>query len=106
MTINKFEKKLLLLFNEKNSLQYEQIKNEIRREDFDTAAWTLNSKKLVDAHFNEQKQCVTLSINQKGKAFLKESPKAKNPFLSDNKKWIITTVIAIVAIIITILAIP
>lgn len=104
MTINKFEKKLLLLFNGKNSLQYEQIKNEISREDFDTAAWTLNNKRFVDALFNEQKQCVSVGINQNGKAYLKENPKARNSFLSDNWKWIITTVIAIITIIITILA--
>ena len=86
MTINKIEKKLLLLINEKNSLQFEQIKNEISREDFNIAAWTLNNKRYVDAHFNEQRQCVSVSINQNGKAYLKENPKAKNPFLSENRK--------------------
>ena len=93
MTITKNEKKLLLLLKRNNSVQFDTVKNDINRNVFDSSAFTLNDKKYVDARFNEQNQCVRLTINQKGKACLQEKPKTENLFFTDNKKWIIQHIV-------------
>lgn len=93
VTISKNERELLLLLKENNTLQFHTVKNKISREIFDTTAFTLNEKKYVDAHFNEQKQCVYITLDQKGKAYLQDNPKARNLFFTDNKKWIIQYIV-------------
>jgi len=89
ITITKNERKFLLLLKEYNSLQFHTVENKISREIFDSSARTLDEKKYVDALFNEQNQCAHVTLMPKGITFLLEHPKAKNSFLTDNRKWII-----------------
>ena len=96
ITITKNERKLLLLFKGNNLLQYDNVKTEISKDEFDSVAFTLNDKKYVDAIFDLQKHCITVALNQKGNAFLLEKPKVRNPFLTDNKKWSIGIGVAII----------
>ncbi len=46
----------------------------------------------------------TCRITPKGQAYLYYNPKLKNPSIWDDKKYIITTVISVVALIISIIA--
>ncbi len=102
MNINKNEKKLLLLLKGRTSLQFDNVKDEITIGEFDDCAWSLKSKNLIDAIFNEKKHCAYMTINQNGKAYLLGNHKTKNSYLTENKKWIITTIISILAILVSI----
>lgn len=92
MTITKNENKLLRLFKGSNTLQFDNVKHKMSIHEFDTTAWSLNNKEYVNAAFNEQKHCVHVTINLKGKALLIENPKARNPFLTEKRKWIIGSI--------------
>lgn len=99
MIINQQEKILLLLLKDDISLMYDQVKNEMSRDNFDTSARSLNAKNFVDTIFNEQKQCVKVTLKQNGKAYLQENHKARNPFFTENRKWVIGLLIPLILFI-------
>ena len=103
ITITKAESKLLLLLKVNNSLQFDTVKTKISKDEFDSAAITLNEKKYIDAIFDLQKHCINVTLNLRGKAYLQVNPKAKNPFFTKKKISIIgigvTIIFGILAII-------
>ena len=70
-------------------MQFDSVKTKISKDEFDSAAITLNEKKYVVAIFDLQKHCINVTLNQSGKALLIENHKGRNLFFTDNKKWII-----------------
>lgn len=58
-----------------------------------------SGQKLSDHSYN------TFRITDKGKAYIYSNPKLNNPSIWDDKKYIITTTISILALVISIIAI-
>ena len=46
---------------------------------------------------------ITYQLTDKGKAYLLSNPKLKNPSIFDDKKYIVTTIISIIALILSII---
>lgn len=46
---------------------------------------------------------ITFQLTDKGKAYLHSNPKLNNPSIFDDKKYIVTTIISIIALILSII---
>lgn len=65
----------------------------------------LHEEGLITGNRYSSGEMYTCRITPKGEAYLYSNPKLKNPSIWDDKKYLITTAISIVALIISIIAI-
>ncbi|MBR6197125.1 MAG: hypothetical protein IKQ72_05930 [Bacteroidaceae bacterium] len=94
--LTKRAKEILRLLNEKKYKLSDNDKDDLILLEIEGLG---SGKKLVG-----QSYC-TFIITEKGKAYIYSNPRLRNPSIWDDKKYIINTIISVISIIISIIAI-
>ena len=101
--LTKWERRLMLALKEEGEVTLDDIPN-FTQELFNVYAKSLEFKYLVGTNECDEDGVVRAYLTEKGDYYLSENPLAKNPFLTPERKWLITTLISISALILSLIA--
>lgn len=96
--------KIYLTDNAKNILlSLKKDENFMPKESDDNDIILLEQEELLHAE-RTMDGLAYIELTDKGKAYMHVNPKLKNPSIWDDKKYIITTIIAVIALIVSIIS--
>lgn len=101
--LTKWERRLMLALRTQSEVGLGDIPD-FTQELFNIYAKSLEFKGLIGTDECEEDGVYRAYLTEKGDYYLTENPTAKNPILTPNRKWLITTIISIFALILSLIA--
>ena len=101
--LTKWERQLMLALKKHEEVVLGDIPH-FTQEQINIYSKSLESKGLVCTDECEEEGVFRVYLTDEGDYYLSINPLAKNPFLTPNRKWLITTFISISALILSLIA--